>query len=603
MTIMAVTESILDHVEASLRGLSVSEASQKLKDLARHYGVPVATVNRWAKKRGLRWRKVKTNKGTSAVSREVLKEASAILLATRRTSNQIPLPACDAKEILEDSGVDTKVSTSWFLARMRQEQISAKDLLRPSPHQTLLSDHPNHVWQFDVTNCLQYFLDEKRGLGERDTEMTMYKNKVVKTAKAIKKELLRYVVVDHCSGAIFFRYFYASGEKASDGSAFLYEAMRPKDELIKRTWNGSSATKLGKYRFHGVPFILVVDRGSIATAKANQALFDALRIELKPHMPGNPRAKGAVEGMMHYINRFEGRLKLQRPADLDELNRWALDWCVYINAAQKMRDIAPRSVLWSYITQEQLRLCPDEDLFRLLIREPTIRRKASGARIISVDNLEYQIEDPQAAGQWVDVVRHPYEYPAVEVHCNGYVWLCRPIEKDRYGRLTAGVSYGTYRAIRQTETQKAKTEMEKTAEKWGLSWKGTGDKRRAEAPPVGFVSPLQVMGHQAEKVGNLEFIDKRGIPLEIREPEMPANETMRMDAATVSRGIVARRISFVEFLKQLRAEIGVISPTLNGDLRERYAEGIEVVEADNAIRAIADGTWPMEEHRAMESAG
>jgi len=603
MTIMAVTESILDHVEASLRGLTVSEASQKMKDLAGHYGVPVATVNRWAKKRNLRWRKVKSNKGTSAVSRETLKEASAMLLATRRTSNQIALPACDAKEILEDSGIDTKVSTSWFLSRMRQEQISAKDLLRPSPHQTLLSDHPNHVWQFDVTNCLQYFLDERKGLGERDTEMTMYKNKVVKTAKAIKKELLRYAVVDHCSGAFFFKYFYASGEKASDGSAFLFEAMRPKDEMIKRTWNGSSGTKLGKYRFHGVPFILIADRGSIMTAKANQALFDALRIDFQLHLPGNPRAKGAIEGLMHYLNRFEGRLKFQRPADLDELNRWALDWCIYANAALKMRNIAPRSVLWSYITQDQLRLCPEAELFHLLIREPTIRRKANGARIISVDNLEYQIKDSQASGQWVDVVRHPYEYPAVEVHFNGKVWLCQPIEKDRYGRLTNGVSIGTYKAIKQTETQKAKTEMEKKAEAWGLSWKGTGDKRRAEAPPVGFVSPLQVMGHQADKVGNLEFIDKRGTPLEIKEPELPANETMRMDAATVSRGIVSRRISLIELLKQVRTEIGVISPPLNGELRERYAEGIEIAEVDSVIRAIADGTWPMGEHRAMESTG
>ena len=139
--------------------------------------------------------------------------------------------------ILDDSGIATGgVSANRFIARLREENISAKDLLKPSPHQRLLSDHPNHVWQFDVTNCLQYFLDSKKGLGERDTEMTMYKNKIVKTAKAIKKELLRYAVVDHCSGAFFFLYYYASGERAVDGGNFLFHAMRPKDELIKNTW-------------------------------------------------------------------------------------------------------------------------------------------------------------------------------------------------------------------------------------------------------------------------------------------------------------------------------------------------------------------------------
>jgi hypothetical protein len=434
--------------------------------------------------------------------------------------------------------------------------------------------------------------------------MTLYKNKLVKTAKTIKKELLRYAAVDHCSGAFYFQYFYASGERAADGSQFLFTAMRPKDELIKRTWNGSSGEMLGKYRFHGVPFMLIADRGSIMTAKANQALFDALRIDMQPHMPGNPRAKGAIEGLMHYINRFEGRLKFQRPAELDELNRWALDWCIYVNAALKMRDIAPRSVLWSYIKQEQLRLCPEEALYRLLIKEPTITRTADGSRLISVDNRHYQIPDSQAAGQKVNVVRHPYEIPAVEVHFNGFVWLCRPIPEDQYGRLTNGVPYGTYQGIKHTETQKAKAGMEKKAETWGLKWKGTGDKRMAEAPPVGFESPLTVFGHQADKVGNLEFIERKGTPLEIKAAEdMPENKPLTTDAAEVSRGIASRMISFVEFLKRLSAEIGVITPEMNRTLRAQYGSGIEIKEAEEVIASIQDGTWAATERHAMESTG
>ena len=248
--------------------------------------------------------------------------------------------------------------------------------------------------------------------------------------------------------------------------------------------------------------------------------MDALRVDLQLHMPGNPRAKGAIEGLMKYINRFEGRLKFQRPADLDELNRWALDWCIYANGAIKMRDIAPRSVLWSYITADQLRLCPEQELYRLLIKEPTFTRFADGSRLISVDNRSYQIPDSMAAGQKVSVVRHPYEYPNVEVHFNGHVWLCEPIPEDIYGRLTNGTHYGEYKTPKFTETQRAKTEMEDKAESWGLKWKGTGDKRMAEAPPVGFVSPLTVFGNHAAKVGNLEFIERKGTPLEIKQPEL-----------------------------------------------------------------------------------
>ncbi len=600
---MAVSETILNHIHESLRDRSNGEVSNKAKELAEHYGVSVQTVFRWAAMKGLRWRKEKSTKGTSSVSRDAAVKAGALLMIAKRSSKDIPLPACDAKEILDESGLDTGgVTASWFRARMRKERVSAKDILRPAPHQRLLSDHPNHVWQFDVTNCIQYFLDEKKGMGERDADMELYKNKIVKTAKQIRKELLRYAVVDHCTGVFYFRYFYASGERAIDGSQFLFEAMRPKDELIERIWNGASAPKVGKYRFQGVPFVLVADRGSIAAAKANQNLFDALRIKLEPHLPGNPRAKGAIEGLMKIINRFEGRLKLDRPSDLDDLNRRALDWCIGFNGTKDMRGVAPRSILWSKITETELRLCPDETLYRLLIREPEIERTADGSRIIKVDNRFYRIEDPNAAYQKVKVVRHPYEYPNIEVHFNGFVWLCQPIPQDEFGRLTIGTHYGEYKDIKHTEAQKAKTEMEKVAAGWGIKFKGAGEKRIAEAAPVGHASPLQVFGHQADKVGNVEFMNKKGTPLDVKEPELPANRPLRMDAAEVSRGISSRRISVVEFLKKLKDEIGVVSPALNQAIRERYGSGIEIKEAEEVIGKIQDGTW-LNENEAIHSTG
>ncbi|MCG6536088.1 MAG: hypothetical protein L7F78_15655, partial [Syntrophales bacterium LBB04] len=294
---------------------------------------------------------------------------------------------------------------------------------------------------------------------------------------------------------------------------------------------------------------------------------------------------------MHNLERFESRLKLQRPADLAELNCWALDWCIYANGVPLMRGVAPRSALWSYITQEQLRLCPEEEYFRQLIREPIITRTADGSCHISVDGAEYAIPDSDAAGKKVTVVRHPYERPAVEVHFNGFVWLCQPIPVDQYGRLTDGVTYGEYQAPKKTVTQKAQTEMEQIAEGWGLTWKGAGEKRRAEAPPAGQLSPLAVFGHQAEKVGNLEFIEKKGTPLDIRQPDLPENAVVKSDAATVSRGIANRLISFGEFLKSVRQEIGVVTPDLNRDLREQYCDGIGIKEAEEVIRAIQEGAW------------
>lgn len=602
---MAVSEEVLIHVYQTLNSLKGGEAGKKVDELAAYYGVARQTIFRWASVKGLRWRKEKITKGNTKVSEDVLRMAGAMLYASRRTSNEIPLPTCDAKEMLEDSGFDTGVSTGRFLALMRERQISAQDILRPSPHKTLLSEHPNHVWQFDVTNCLQYFLDDRKGMGERDADMTLYKNKIVKTAKAIKKELLRFAVIDHCSGAFYFRYFYATGEKAADGAQFLFEAMRPKEEIMEVYWPEKGKYEQGKYRLHGVPFMMVADKGSIMKSKENENLFKALRIEVETHMPGNPRAKGAVEGLMKIINRFEARLKFERPSSLEELNMWALDWGIMYNSARDIRGVAPRTVLWSKIKPEQLRLCPEEIVYRMLIRKPTFEAKADGARLIRVDNRTYQIPDPNCVKQWVTVSINAYEYPALDVHYNGHVWLCQPIEKDEYGRLTTGVKYGEYKEIKHTETQAAKVEMEGIAEGWGLKWKGTGDKRKAEAPAIGFESPLKVFGHQAEKVGNISIMPKEGTALEIRQPEMPENRPLTSDAQEISRGIASRKISFIELLKKIRKEINRVSPELNQELKAMYAEGIAIKEAEEVIEKVASGQWPVagEENTGLRMVG
>jgi len=41
---MAVSEEILNHVSSTLRGLAASEATQKIRELATHYGVTPARL-------------------------------------------------------------------------------------------------------------------------------------------------------------------------------------------------------------------------------------------------------------------------------------------------------------------------------------------------------------------------------------------------------------------------------------------------------------------------------------------------------------------------------------------------------------------------------
>jgi hypothetical protein len=586
-----VPREILAHIKQELTGLVGVDYTRRVGELAVRYSKSEQTIGRWANLAGIRRRKEKATKGTTKMDREALLLGASFILASRRLSNQTTLPANDAKEILEDSGLlKTSVSDSLFRAQLRQQKMSARDMCAPSPHKDMKSEHPNHVWQFDVTNCLQYFLDEK-GLGERDMELELEKNKIVKAAKTIRRQLLRYAVVDHCSGEFYFQYFYASGERPEDGEKFLLRAMRPKDELVEVTFADSTG-KMGKYNLQGVPFNVYADKGSIARARKLQNLFEALQIVLATHLPGNPRAKGAVEGLMHYLNRFEARLILKRPSSLEELNAWALDWCIRINATKPFRNIAPRAALWSRITNDQLRLCPDEETFWRLVSTGPIEKLVNGSLMIRHNGLKYRVDDVELANTKVTIRENAYESPAIDVHGNGRVWLVRPLEMDTYGRPEDATTFGTYKAHPDTQAQKAKKELETTGAKIGLTFKGTGDKRRAVAPPVGYESPLSVFGNQAEKVPeNMAFITRPGTPLEIKEPERIPNQARATSAFEVPRTSVVRQISVSDFLLRLSREAGPISKDLNRQLKQSYPDGISVDEADSLIEEIQSGKW------------
>lgn len=575
---MAVRQSYIDDVVGKLahlpQGAGLAEA---VETLSRKYHVSKQTINRWANQGGLRWRKERVDKGIGTLCREDALRVGALMQVTRRLTNYITLPACDAVEILQDSAMLTKdVSTSTCLRALREHKVSARDITRPTPHVTMRYKHPNHVWEFDVTNCLQYFLDDKKGLGERDVEGTLYRNKLVKTAKTIKKELLRYVVVDMCSGAFYMQYFYASGEKAVDGIEFLYNAMRPKNNE--------------QYRLHGVPQILYVDRGSIAHAHSFKGLMTSLGVQLIAHLPGNPRAKGGVEGMMKHLMRFEARLGGQRPASLDELNAWAMDWAVMFNALKLFRGTATRSALWNMIRTEQLRLCPDWEVLSECLRSPAESRRVNGNLIINYRGEEYRLPDSNIAGQKVIVSFNPYRFPVVFAEAeDGTVYEVEPLTKDQFGQLTDGVTFGDFRSHKHTDTQRAKKEMEEVAEGWGITFKGAADKRRASAPPLGHETPLQMFGHQAEKVAGIAFMDKKGTDIVLPSPIHGRG----------ARGEGSPRVPLIGALRQVVAEIGrPLTKQENADIRARYTESM----TDEEIQTLTDTLRGKEVQASHETA-
>ena len=79
-------------------------------------------------------------------------------------------------------------------------------------------------------------------------EATFYKNKPHNFGKIARDRVLRYVCVDHCTGAFYCRYYNVSGENAETMFDFLMRAMGSKDKQHNP--------------FEGVPKILYWDKGS-----------------------------------------------------------------------------------------------------------------------------------------------------------------------------------------------------------------------------------------------------------------------------------------------------------------------------------------------------
>jgi len=556
--------------------------SAYVQELADTYNISVSTVYRWHRDMcsdtgtGTNTetsRKARLDKGNRQLSDEQAHTLASMIFATKRLSKKILMSAKTAQEIAADNNMGhPDVSTSTINRRLRELSLSKAKMIEPSPSIKLITEHPNQLWEFDVSNCIQYFLPEpdaknnNAGLQERDVEMTLYKNKL-DNLRAIKKELLRYLAVDHCSGAFFVQYFYTTGETALNAAEFFLSAFKQKQDE--------------RYRFHGVPFNLYLDRGSAVQSGIVQSLLTKLNINCITHMPGNPRAKGQVEGLHDYVERtFECLLKFHSPRSLEELNGWVLDWTIKVNAAEIFRKTAPRSQLWSYITSDQLRLCPPDEVYRkLLVSKPETRKVANDLKI-SYEGKVYIVPNPNLKGEEVSITYSPYEYPNISLSHDSLPFpLClSPCqEPDQFGRITDGAVVFQvdedgklkYRRPQDTATQTGLKAAESKLEALGLTMKGTGDKRRAVAPAVG-QEKLTVFGHQADKIGNVAYMDRPGTAL-------PIEKVVEVQA-----------LSWIKAAKRIVEQIGRgLTPQENEWIQTTYGSTVPENEIDVIINRLS----------------
>lgn len=463
-------------------------------------------------------RKPRADKGSSRVSDDaLLMVASTQREAIRKNDKQI-LFTPDSAQILEANGVDLPVSNGHLNRLMRIRKINVAAQRQAKAVVSLKSLHPNHVHQVDPSLCVLYYLPNgQQAMMEADK---FYKNKLDNYSK-IKLKVWRYVLYDHTTAVITARYFETAGENA--GTLF---------EFLAWAWS----RQIGR-EFHGVPKILMWDKGSANTSAPIKSLLKALEVEPIEHAPGAANVKGGVENANNIVEcKFESRLKFEPVRNVDELNAACLAWQNAFNAdliprqdnrlKRQGADPIARYDLWRRIRADELRLLPDVEVCRALLAGGNETRKVSRkleisyrhpqsdrSRVYKVDGLAGIV-----AGDTVTLQPLLFGDCALRISLPRFdgadlVYRLEPEAlPDENGFAAGAIVIGEeYRVLADTSTAKAVKQMD------ALAYPGRGQddivkaRERQEAP---FGGHLNAHSHLADIVLPTA-LPRRGIALSV----------------------------------------------------------------------------------------
>ncbi len=514
--------------------------------------------------RGESNRKQRTDKGDCEIPDKELELVAGIMMHSMRDTGKQLLCIEDALEIATESHqISVKRHHGTWLRVMKQRGMHPSQLQKDSPSQEMASNHPNHVWQIDVSTCVLFYLST----GGLDVmpKSQFYANKMENFYKIKDERVQRYLLTDHTSGAFYIEYFLRPGEDAQTASEFLF--------------NGMTKRSHPQDPFHGVPFMLVSDQGSFLKNKLMKNLFKNLGIKTWMHKRKNSRAKGQVESTHNICERkFEGRLKFMNPPvqNLEQLNQFAWAWSRSFQGTKKhSRHGNPRFVHWtSYIRSHQIRLCPSREVWNSLLNTEPVTRVIGGNLRISFamknfGSNEYAVDHvPNVrVGEKIEVVVNPYEAPKLYVirkdeEGRDQFYSCEPLEKNEHGFSPRSVVFGEgFKSIADTASDTMRKELEMQA--LDATTEEELSKARKERRPAykGKLDPMSYL----DRNHTTDYIVKKGEALDVDAPLF----------------VNAKKLSLYEVTRALIASHGFesITPDQNRLISKWYPAG-EVPEDD-----------------------
>lgn len=387
-------DGVREYLRSLARQLDAAPRGRRgalVTDACAHLGWSTARLYRQLQARA-GWssgRTCRTDKGDTSQDPAAVALAAALQREAVRANGKVTMHMPTARALAAINGAEISVSADRMQRLARSMRLDVHAQREDRAYQEMRALHPNHVHEVDPSLCLLYYLpDGTQGVIREDE---WYKNKPEGGAK-VKLKCWRYVLWDAASSAICVRYYESAGESQHNLFDFLMYAWGTPADTTQRP-------------FHGVPKVLVWDKGSANSAAAIQSMLDALEVKAIAHAKGNPRAKGGVEAANNLVEtHFECRLKFEPVENVDGLNAAAEWWQNAFNADRvpgvdsRLRRYGlarpmARNDLWTRIKASELRLLPSVDLCRALMEGRRETRKVDQA-------LRITYKHPKADRSW-----------------------------------------------------------------------------------------------------------------------------------------------------------------------------------------------------------
>lgn len=407
--------------------------------------------------------------------------------------------------------------------------------------------------------------DKGGGLSVMD-EKEFYKNKLQNIVRTIDQRVTRYVICDHYSGAIYVEYVMSTESSENLTQVFI-------NAIQRRT---------AKDLIHGIPDILIMDKGSANTSALFLNLLDRLGIQHYAHTAGNSRAKGAVEKANDIVERkFESRLSMMKIDNLAQLNQKATLWRTHFNANDiHTRHGKTRNAVWYTIAQMgKLKLAPSIEICRELVTTKPKTIKVRGDLTVThtvkgYPNQAYDLSHlPQIYPKAdVEIVVNPYRIPDIDVLWQSRTYTVSPIQLDQAGFDVNAVVIGTGMTSKADniadQNRKAINQLT-----YGVSSESDVDKA-SKNRQVAFNGTINPMAN-------------------IYSEQIPDYAPIQGQKADVHLNLrFSQPLSHVEAAQSIRAQVGNLwTAEYYQQLCKQYPDGVPQSEMDTIIERIQQQTF------------